>query len=67
MLGMFETGARIGVRLVEPVGRMLDYKLSEGPASIGMLVKAPLGPRHVLGVITSGGEGSYWTFLVWGF
>lgn len=55
----FAQGARIGVLLTEPVGRILDYRAPEGGLYEGAFVLVPLGPRQVLGVVWSEGDGSY--------
>jgi primosomal protein N' (replication factor Y) len=55
----FEAGARIGVLTTQPVGRVLDYRAPEGGCAPGAFVEVPLGPRRVVGVVWSSGEGGF--------
>ncbi len=53
----FIEGDPVAVLTTEPVSRLFDYLAPAGGVSIGALVKVPLGPRGVLGVVWSAGTG----------
>ena len=53
----FIEGEPLGVLTTEPVSRLFDYLAPAGGVNIGDLVKVPLGPRRVLGVVWSKGTG----------
>ncbi len=53
----FIEGEAVGVLTTEPVSRLLDYLAPAGGVNIGDLVKVPLGPRRVLGVVWGKGTG----------
>jgi len=58
----FDEGTRLGVLTAQVMGgRMgvLDYLAPEGGAQLGAFVEVPLGPRKVLGVVWSAGEGGF--------
>ena len=57
--GFYNQGDLVSVLTAEPLDRMLDYKAPEGGVFAGAFVMVPLGPRRVLGVVWSVGEGSY--------
>jgi primosomal protein N' (replication factor Y) len=57
--GYFCEGALVGVLTTQPINRVLDYKAPEGGCTIGSFVEVPLGPRKVLGVVWSAGQGDY--------
>ncbi len=59
MPGFFDEGDLISVLTTQPLDRTLDYKAPEGGCFQGAFVEVPLGPRKVLGVVWSGGEGGY--------
>lgn len=53
----FIEGEPVGVLTTEPVERLLDYLAPAGGVRVGDLVKVPLGPRRVLGVVWGKGTG----------
>ncbi len=53
----FIEGDSVGVLTTEPVSRLFDYLAPAGGVNIGDLVKVPLGPRRVLGVVWGKGTG----------
>jgi len=53
----FIEGTPVGVLTTEPVSRLFDYLAPAGGVSVGDLVKVPLGPRRVLGVVWGKGTG----------
>ncbi|MCF6273100.1 MAG: primosomal protein N' [Rhodobacteraceae bacterium] len=53
----FNEGEAVAVLTTEPVERLLDYLAPTGGVSIGRLVKVPLGPRQVIGVVWGKGTG----------
>lgn len=53
----FIEGEPLGVLTTEPVSRLFDYLAPAGGVSVGDLVKVPLGPRRVLGVVWGKGTG----------
>jgi len=53
----FIEGDPVGVLTTEPVSRLFDYLAPAGGVSIGDLVKVPLGPRRVLGLVWGKGTG----------
>ncbi|KCV83055.1 primosome assembly protein PriA [Actibacterium atlanticum] len=55
----FTQGSRVGVLTAQPLDRVLDYLAPEGGCGVGDFVEVPLGPRKVLGVVWSAGEGGY--------
>ncbi len=55
----FHEGDLIGVLTTQPIGRVLDYKAPEGGCFLGAFVEVPLGPRKVMGVVWSEGQGDY--------
>ena len=55
----FDEGALIGVLTTQPLGRVLDYKAPEGGCFLGAFIEVPLGPRKVLGVVWSKGQGDF--------
>ena len=55
----FDEGALIGVLTTQPLGRVLDYKAPEGGCFLGAFIEVPLGPRKVLGVVWSTGQGDF--------
>ena len=59
MPGFFDEGDLISVLTTQPLDRTLDYKAPEGGCFQGAFVEVPLGPRKVLGVVWSEGEGGY--------
>ncbi len=57
--GFFYEGALVGVLTTQPLGRVLDYRAPEGGCALGAFVEVPLGPRKVMGVVWSDGQGGY--------
>ncbi len=53
----FIEGEPLGVLTTEPVSRLFDYLAPAGGVNVGDLVKVPLGPRRVLGVVWGKGTG----------
>jgi len=53
----FIEGQPVAVLTTEPVERLLDYRAPAGGVRLGDLVKVPLGPRPVLGVVWGKGTG----------
>ena len=53
----FIEGDSVGVLTTEPVSRLFDYLAPAGGVNVGDLVKVPLGPRRVLGVVWGKGTG----------
>ncbi len=49
----------MAVLTAEPLDRLLDYRAPEGGCMLGAFVQVPLGPRRVLGVVWSPGEGRF--------
>lgn len=54
----FPPQSRIAVLTTEPVG-VLDYLAPEGGVRQGQLVRVPLGPRRVLGLVWGEGKGDF--------
>lgn len=54
----FPPRSRIAVLTTEPVG-VLDYLAPEGGVRQGQLVRVPLGPRRVLGLVWGEGTGDF--------
>lgn len=54
----FPERSRIAVLTTEPVG-VLDYLAPEGGVRQGQLVRVPLGPRRVLGMVWGEGKGDF--------
>lgn len=54
----FPPQSRIAVLTTEPVG-VLDYLAPEGGVRQGQLVRVPLGPRRVLGLVWGEGTGDF--------
>ncbi|MDB2548363.1 primosomal protein N' [Paracoccaceae bacterium] len=57
--GFFTEGTLVGVLTAEPLDRVLDYRAPQGGCGIGAFVEVPLGPRRVIGVVWSRGQGGY--------
>ncbi len=55
----FAEGELVAVLTTQPLDRLLDYKAPPGGCFLGAFVEVPLGPRRVLGVVWSKGEGGY--------
>jgi primosomal protein N' (replication factor Y) (superfamily II helicase) len=55
----FLPGTRIGVLTTQPLDRVLDYRAPETGCSVGDFVEVPLGPRKIIGVVWSDGEGTF--------
>ena len=55
----FAEGELVAVLTTQPLDRLLDYKAPPGGCFQGAFVEVPLGPRRVLGVVWSTGEGGY--------
>ena len=55
----FHEGDLVGVLTAQPLDRVLDYKAPEGGCHLGAFVEVPLGPRKVLGVVWSKGQGGF--------
>ena len=53
----FIEGEAVAVLTTEPVHQLFDYRAPAGGVHIGDLVKVPLGPRRVLGVVWGKGTG----------
>jgi primosomal protein N' (replication factor Y) len=58
-ISFFDEGQTVGVLTAEPLDRVLDYKAPEGGCFLGAFVQVPLGPRKVLGVVWSAGQGQW--------
>ncbi|MES2843492.1 MAG: primosomal protein N' [Pseudomonadota bacterium] len=56
---VYSEGETVGVLTTEPLGRVLDYRAPDGGCGTGDFVEVPLGPRRVLGVVWSTGEGRF--------
>ncbi|HEU0221530.1 MAG TPA: primosomal protein N', partial [Paracoccaceae bacterium] len=52
-------GGLVAVLTVEPLDRLLDYRVPEAGVELGAYVLVPLGPRQVLGVVWGPGEGTF--------
>jgi primosomal protein N' (replication factor Y) len=55
----FDEGDLVGVLTIQPLDRILDYKAPAGGCHLGAFVEVPLGPRKVLGVVWSKGQGDW--------
>lgn len=55
----FNEGDLVGVLTTQPLDRVLDYKAPAGGCHLGAFVEVPLGPRKVLGVVWSKGQGNW--------
>lgn len=55
----FSEGELVGVLTTQPLDRVLDYKAPAGGCFLGAFVEVPLGPRKVLGVVWSKGQGGF--------
>lgn len=59
MAEFFHEGELVSVLTAQPIDRFLDYKAPEGGCQLGAFVEVPLGPRKVLGVVWSKGQGDF--------
>ena len=55
----FDAGQPVAVLTTQPLDRLLDYSAPEGGCHLGAFVEVPLGPRKVLGVVWSAGQGGF--------